>query len=174
MFDKGEYIVYGQNGLCEVKDITYLDMSAADKKQQYYMLMPVNSKGSTIYCPVDNERVVARPILTEDEAWSLIDEIPSIDQLWVSAEKARENEYKQCMRGCNPKEWIKIIKTLYLRKQERIAVGKKITATDEKYLRMAEEQLYSELGMAIGKPKNEMEEVIAERVNMLKAISEEI
>jgi CarD family transcriptional regulator len=173
MFDKGEYIVYGQNGVCQVKDITYLDMSAADKKQQYYMLIPVNSKASTIYCPVNNEKVVARPILTKEEAWNLIDSIPDADQLRVSNEKLRENEYKQSIRSGSPKEWIKIIKTLYLRKQERIAVGKKITTTDEKYLKSAEDLLYSELSMAIGKPKTVMEEVISERVDMLKAISEE-
>ncbi len=27
MFEKGEYIVYGHNGICEVEDITHLNLS---------------------------------------------------------------------------------------------------------------------------------------------------
>ena len=33
MFQKGEYIVYGQHGICLVEDITHLNMSEADEKK---------------------------------------------------------------------------------------------------------------------------------------------
>ena len=38
MFQKGEYIVYGQHGICLVEDITHLNMSEADEKKLYYVL----------------------------------------------------------------------------------------------------------------------------------------
>lgn len=172
MFEIGEYVIYGQNGICEVAEITSLNMSGIDKEQRYYVLHPRTNKGSTIYCPIDNTKIVLRAVLKEEEAWELIDTIPKIDQLWVSSEKLRENEYKQAIRSCEPKEWIKIIKTLYLRKKERIAIGKKITATDDKYLRMAEDYLYGELALAIGKEKSEMEGIITDRVNLIMDLEE--
>ena len=79
-------------------------------------------------------------------------------------EKLREAQYKECMKSCDCKEWIKIIKTLYLRKRARSAQGKRITSTDEKYLRMAEDYLYTELEIPLGIPKARMEAYIGERV----------
>ena len=57
-----------------------------------------------------------------------------------------------------------IVKTLYIRKQERTAQGKKITALDERYMRTAENELYSELSLTLGIPKDEMEQYIRERL----------
>ena len=48
MFQKGEYIVYGQHGICLVEDITHLNMSEADEKKLYYVLVPVGTRGSRI------------------------------------------------------------------------------------------------------------------------------
>ena len=57
-----------------------------------------------------------------------------------------------------------LIQTLYIRKQERTAQGKKITALDERYMRTAENELYSELSLTLGIPKDEMEQYIRERL----------
>ena len=56
------------------------------------------------------------------------------------------------------------MKTLYLRKKERVAQGKKVTSLDEKYMKAAENELYSELSMTLGIPKDEMEDYIRERI----------
>lgn len=40
---------------------------------------------------------------------------------------------------------MKLIKTVYIRRQMRISGGKKVTAVDEKYYKSAEEQLNSTL-----------------------------
>ena len=56
------------------------------------------------------------------------------------------------------------MKALYLRKQERIALGKKTTAMDDRYLRMAEDYLFSELSFVLGVPRDEMEGYITRRM----------
>lgn len=164
MFEKGDFIVYGNNGVCEVRDITTINMKDAPKDRLYYILSPRHHKDSKIFTPVDNEKAVMRAVLTKEEADELINGIPNIEELWVSNDKLREEKYKETMRSCECKDWIKIIKTLYLRKQERIAQGKKTTAMDEKYLRMAEENLYSELSLVLDIPKEDMVEYIKKRV----------
>ena len=64
-----------------------------------------------------------------------------------------------------------LIKTIYIRKQERL-LEKKITATDDKYFHIAEEKLYGELAIALSMTKDEAKEFVVSRVNQL--ISQEI
>ena len=48
-----------------------------------------------------------------------------------------------------------MIKCIYDRKQLRISKGKKMTATDERYMHMAEDALYLELGTALNMDKEQ-------------------
>lgn len=169
MFRPGEYIHYGSSGLCKVEEVTKLEVSWADKDRLYYRLTPLEGQGGVIYTPVDNQKVAMRRALNREEAQELIDSIPAISELWIAEEKQREQNYKQALKSPDCRSWIQIIKTLYMRKQSRIAQGRKITATDEKYLKSAENRLYSELALALGQDKNDMEQYITLRIKNLGA-----
>ncbi len=173
MYEVGDYIVYGRNGVCEVVEIGALDLSGIDENKVYYTLQPVYSKSSTVYTPVDNDKIIMRRILSKNEAKGLIDEIPEIELLWIENDKQREYQYKQAMNKYDCREWVKIIKTLYVRKQERMAQKKPITNTDEKYLHAAEDYLYGELSIPLGIPKDEMEDFITARLELLRVGTEE-
>ena len=71
MFQIGDYIVYGTSGVCRVEKIGPVDLPDVSKDKLYYTLSPVRNPGGHIYTPVDNQRVVMRPILTEDETEQL-------------------------------------------------------------------------------------------------------
>jgi CarD family transcriptional regulator len=43
-----------------------------------------------------------------------------------------------------------VLKALLLRKQQREACGKKVTATDERFMKAVQDGIYSELAMATG------------------------
>ncbi len=167
MFEKGEYIIYGTSGVCRIEDITTMNMASVPRDKLFYVLAPSSQKGGRIFTPVDNTKTLMRRILSKEEAMKLIHEIPEIEELWITNDKMREEQYKTCMRSGDCREWIRIIKTLYLRKQERNAQGKKITATDEKYLRMAEDYLYSELEIPLEIPKSNMEAYISKQMEQL-------
>lgn len=160
MFEKGEYIVYGRSGICRIEDITHLSISGADKKRLYYVLSPLNIKGNRVYFPVDKKDANARKVITEQEAWALLDEIPDIKEIGVTNEKLREESYKQALNSCDYRQWVAVIKTLYQRKKTRISQGKKVGATDERYLKMAEDALYGELAFVMGKNRADMEPFI--------------
>jgi len=164
MFEIGEYIVYGVKGVCQIEDITHMDISGVDKNRLYYVLAPIGDKSGKIYAPTDNPKVMMRKVITKEEANQLIEELPRIELLWVPDDRQREAKYKEALNTCDYRAWVSIVKTLYLRKQERVAQGKKITALDERYMRTAENELYSELSLTLGIPKNEMEEYIKERL----------
>ena len=164
MFEIGEYIVYGNTGVCRVEEVTKMPVPGTRDDKLYYALEPVYRKGCRVFTPVDNQKVKMRPVLTPQEADDLIGRIKEIDILWVKDEKNREQIYKDAIRTCNCEELVKIIKTLYLRKEKRLAAGKKVTSSDAKYLHLAEESLYGELSVVMGIPKNEMESFIYNRV----------
>lgn len=160
MFEKGEYIIYGRSGICRIEDITHLSISGADRKRLYYVLSPLNIKGNRVYFPVDKKDVNARKVITEQEAWALLDEIPNIEEIGVTNEKLREESYKQALNSCDYRQWVAVIKTLRQRKKTRLSQGKKVGATDERYLKMAEDALYGELAFVMGKNRTDMEPFI--------------
>lgn len=164
MFEIGEYIVYGVKGVCQVEDITHIDIAGADKNRLYYVLTPIGESSGKIYAPTDNQKVMMRRIISKEEADRLIEELPQIEMLWVPNDKQREAKYKEALSTCDYRAWVSIVKTLYVRKQERVAQGKKVTALDERYMRTAENELYSELSLTLGIPKTEMENYIKERL----------
>ncbi len=150
MFEIGAYIIYGTKGVCRLEDITKLHMKGADWNRLYYVLTPLGDRKGKIYVPTDNSKVLMRSIMTKKEAECLLEEMPQIEALGIPSEKEREAKYKEALHTCDSRAWVSIIKTLYLRGQERAAQGKKITALDERYMRTAEHELYSELALTLG------------------------
>lgn len=43
----------------------------------------------------------------------------------ITSDKLREQVYKEALHSCDSKEWARILKILYLRKQERLSQGRK-------------------------------------------------
>ena len=166
MFEKGDYVVYGTKGVCQVEEITELAMKGTAEGKLYYVLRPCFQKGSTLFTPVDNEKTIIRPVMSRDEAAALVDAIAGIEALLEKNDKEREKQYKEAIRSCDPRQWIRIIKTSYLRGQERIAQGKKATTVDERYFHAAEEQLYEELSIALDMPKEGMRAYIGARAGI--------
>lgn len=165
MFEVGEFIMCGGHGVCRVTAITGNPVDKLDKKRKYYILEPIFEKGSTIYTPVDNEKVVMRKIMNEKDAKTLIEQIPSIETFWIKEEKTREQMYKEAIRTYDCQSLVRIIKTLYLRKQDRVQQGKKVLSSDEHYLKKAEELLYSEMSLALSIPKENVEEYIFDEIH---------
>lgn len=165
MYEVGDYIVYGNNGVCLVEKVGPLESKVASRDKVYYTLSPCYVKGSTIFTPADNNKVLMRPVMTKQEGLNLIDEMDEMEDLWITDEKSREAEYKEALQSCEARELVKVIKTIFKRKQTRIAEGKKVTATDEKYCHMAEERLYGELAIALGMQKDELHDFILKRIN---------
>lgn len=165
LFGKGEYIVYGTTGVCHVKDITSMSMDERQQEKLYYILEPMGVRGSRIMTPVEGNKSIMRPVLSRDEAYHLIDGIQDVDELWITDDKQREMKYKEALKTCDCRQWIGMIKTLYVRKKDRMSRGKRLTEVDERYFRKAKENLYRELSIPLEIPAEEVEKFIAERMD---------
>lgn len=171
MFEKDQLIMCGGHGVCRVVNITGNPIDRLDNVRKYYVLEPVFEKGSTIYTPVDNDKVIMRRIMNKEEAEELVGRITQIDTVWIQEEKSREQMYKEAIRTYDCQSLVQIIKTLYLRKQSRLKEGKKVLSSDEQYLRKAEELLYGEMSLALSIPKNEVETYIKDAVHRLESVT---
>lgn len=167
MFAVDDYIVYGNHGVCKVEKIGTVSLAMADKNKIYYTLRPIYKTEAVVYAPVENPKSVIRSVLTKEDADRLIEEIPTLESAWVGSEKEREMQYKTALRSCDCKELIRIIKTLYQRKQDRIKDGKKVTVVDERYFRQAEEQLYGELAFAMNVDRSQVGDYLNARISEL-------
>ena len=166
MFQVKDVVIYGHHGVCEIVEVGTLQMAIAEKGKLYYTLRPVYRNGSAVYAPVENQKIVMRSVMTKEDAEALILRIPEIETVWIVSEKAREVQFKESLRTCDCEELVKMIKTLYSRKQQRLECGKKVTVVDEKYIRQAEEKLYEELAFALGIEKNKVKAEIFEKMKM--------
>lgn len=164
MFRIGEQVAHYKEGICEVTNIGKLDMRCSDNQKEYYTLKPLYNEGATLYVPVGVEQRQIRRVISPNEAKELIDDMENIDVLNIKDEKQRENMYKKALFQNQCREWVSLIKTSYLRKKERISVGKKVINVDERYLNNAERFLCGELAVALGIPKEKVQEFIAERI----------
>ncbi|HIZ45051.1 MAG TPA: CarD family transcriptional regulator [Firmicutes bacterium] len=162
MFQVGECIVCDHNGVCRIVGIS--EMPELKKGVLYYQLEPVYSKGSRIFVPVGSDKLVMRKLVSAEEVEALMNEIPSIETMWIANEKKREEQYREAARKYDCREWIRIIKTIYQRKRSRIEQGKKITYIDEKYMKIAEDNLYGEISIPLGISPDRVEEYIKKRM----------
>lgn len=164
MLKVGDFVIKANNGICRIDNIGHLDVSGANKERMYFFLTPLNEMHTTLYVPIDKKDNGIRKVITEEEAWKFIETIPQIDETWITDDKQREQKYKEVIQSCDLEKLIGIIKNMYHRKQKRTALGKKNTSIDEHFFKLAENNLYTELAFAIGKQKEDMQGIIAEKI----------
>lgn len=162
MYNKGEFVVKAVHGICEIIEIATMNLSGEDKV--YYVLIPINEKTTKVFVPVDTAEQKIRPVMKKDDAWNLIKEINKIKEVLVENEREREKIYKDAMNSCDPQRLVSILKELYLRRKKRLEDGRKLTNIDERYFKMAENQLYSELTFALGVHKSEIDQILEENI----------
>lgn len=156
MLQQGEMVVYKCRGMFQVENVGKLDFSYIDRKKEYYTLHSVEDEKETVYVPVQDDTEAIRRPMNREEALELIEGAGNAEVLWVANEKMREHEYRHCIATYEPKEWIRILKTLYQRTKKRGS----ITSMDKKYQQVTERALYSEMAYALGVPMNQVEKIL--------------
>ncbi len=160
MFKEGDYIHYGSAGLSRIEELTMMKMSETGEQRLYYRLTPVKGRGSVIYTPVDNQKVKMRRVLTVDEAKALIDGWPHVQSIPLPAGKHTEDACKDALNSLDCYTWASLIKALSERRDARIAAGRKVTSTQERYMREAKDRLYTELAYVLHMTETEVDQLI--------------
>jgi len=164
MFQVNDTIMYGKKGICKIVDITEKDFMGT--KKEYYVLKPMNDKSATLFAPMHNEKIESkmRRILSEEEIYQLIESMPHEEANWIKNENERKEQYKKIIAGGNHIELIKMIKALYIHKQEREADGKHLYLSDERFFKEAERILYEEFQYVLNIQREELLPLIFKKI----------
>ena len=164
MLDINSKIIYGSNGVCRVAEIR--EESFGKKKGKYYILRPVNNEKSVIYMPADRPELLkkVRPILSKGEIYDLIKVLPEKETIWIDDERERTEKYKAILESGVREELVKIIKTLYMKKQELADCGKKLHICDEIIMQRAENMLYEEFAVVLDIKKEDVLPLIVSEI----------
>ena len=162
MFKIGDKIIYGKTGVCEVIEIKEMSMTSDGKKELYYNLKPIYQQGSTIFTPVNNNKIAMRSIITKSEALKLIKQIPKIQAKPFSFKARRDvvEYYEKTLNSLDYHNLIELAVTIYEKKQDAEKNKKAVSSIDEKFMKKAEELLFVELAAVLSVDKNEIPALI--------------
>lgn len=166
MYRKGDYVIYGCKGVCQIREVTTLNMEGIPKDRLYYEMHLVSDPGSTIFTPVEHEgsRSVMRPLLSEDEARDLLRKIPELEEEWIRDDRAREAHYRDAVNHGDAEAMLSLIRQLQLRRRARIEQGKKLPVMDSRYLKTAQDNLFQEFSIVLDASREKVESYVAERI----------
>lgn len=103
MFKVNDTVVYGASGVCEITEIR--EMEFRGKTVKYYVLKPLNSAGSTVFVPIENEKLTAKMkrVMSKDEINSMLKDktgyLPWVEERKTRAEKYAEVIFAGYQRG---------------------------------------------------------------------------
>ncbi len=165
MFNAGDYVVYGNEGVCEIAGISKQTFGGACA--EYYELIPKYRSNTSVLVPTGNEKLTARmlPLMSKDELEKLVVSIPEIEVEWIENENQRKERYKQMLSSGDRKDLVCILKTLYNHRIECNAKGRKLHACDERFFAEASEKLHSEIAAIMGITPEEAEKYITNRMD---------
>ena len=150
-FEIGDLLVYSRTGVCRVAGFSN---GAA---QQCYVLQPLYQTCS-ITIPVGNTKVFMRPIVSAAEAEALIADLPGMEAEPYynrNLNQLREH-YRGQLDGYSCMSLAMFVLSLYRKRREMLAAGKKFGAVDERFLKEAEDLLCGELAAALDTERDEV------------------
>lgn len=164
MFKINDYVVYSLMGVYKIIDIRK-EKDIDNNDTEYYVLQPVYSDNLIIKTPVNNTKVMMRKVMTKDDVLMLIASLSTREDIWINDNKERYEKFKESLRTGNSEQWVNIIKTIHLKKQEKNVNGKKLTKLDEEIMEAAERNLNEEFATALNISPDEVISYIKEHVS---------
>ena len=143
-YQKGEYIRYACNGVCLVDDVRLDRLTKKEPPKEFYILKPVSNPASTLFVPTGNATLVAK-----------MSRLPDREELDALILATREE----------PLDWIddrkiRLASCIYHRREDLIAAGKKLGASDETLLQRAEALIENEVAFVLKVEQNEVGDYI--------------
>ncbi|MDR3294948.1 MAG: CarD family transcriptional regulator [Clostridiales Family XIII bacterium] len=165
-YQAGDTILYGSQGVFRIAEIAEKDLNGSPV--EYYVLKPIFDDRSITFVPVHSEAINAkmRRVLSVEEIYSLVKAMPDEGTIWIENEKMRRDHYGKILAHGDRTELVRLIKTLYLHRQEQRGKGKKLYMTDEKFMKTAERILYEEFAHVLNIKLDQVLPFIMEQVQV--------
>ncbi len=167
MLNIGECVIYGNHGLCQVREILVPSFLERGKEKQYYMMISAVDAGSVLYVPVEGAEDKIREVTGADSAEDLIEDIEEVDEIVLPEGKKAEPAILEIIKRNDVEEMMGLVKSLRKIKATREAQGKRFATLTERYLNMAEKLLYTELAYSLETEKETIKRRVLEMLSEL-------
>lgn len=149
-FSVGEKVLYNVNGVCEITEITEKVFGSTAIK--YYVLKPINNGDSTIFVPVNNEKLVGKMkrLMTQSQIDKIISEVSEQQPHWNVDDVTRKEAYKTAISLGNIGDILFLLKSIWIHSVIQNNKGRKLHIMDEMYLREAEKIIREEISTVVG------------------------
>ena len=153
MFNIGDVVLYGSNGVCKISEITTKKVSGL--KIEYYVLNPLCSKGTTLFVPTSNEKLVSkmRHTLSSEEINRVIDEIAE-EPMWIDDKNVRFEFCKEVISSGDFTKLVELVRLLRFHERSQQQKGKHLHISDERFLKEAEKMVCDEISLVLNVERN--------------------
>lgn len=161
MFEIGNFVLYGSQGVCRVSDIRSEDFSG--ERKDYYILTPFDDAKMVIYVPTDAATLTGqmRPLLSPDELNALILEGKDEAALdWINDPRKRNEYFKTILSSGDRRLVVRLLRTLHEQRIKQEAIGKKLYAADEQAFSRAQKLLHGEIAISMNINPAEVQDYI--------------
>lgn len=164
MFKEDEKVINNNGIACVIDRIERMRTPYSKVRRNYYVMHDICKEDNVYYIPTDSEGNMRYPI-TKEEATDLLDSIDDIEQIEIGLERFRDEEYRKCIKESSPQMLVAMLKYFQKKKKERMSAGKTLSAIDEKYMKLASRNLFSELSCSLSLPIDEVESIVIEKIS---------
>lgn len=162
MYKIDDYVIYGMQGACKIKDITEVDFS--ESGNLYYKLVPECDKSGEIYVSVKTGEKKMRKLVSPNEAEEMMREMPTKKGKWISDDRERERVYKQAIIDGDYDQIMEIMVGISKRRKNRMKQGKRQTELDDRIFRNTKKVFFGELAVVLNKDIDSVEKEILKSV----------
>ena len=164
MYQVGEKIIYGSNGVCLIEEIKMIQVPKSDEEKAYYIIKPMFQE-CRISVPVDT-KMFMRPIISEAEALALIESIPTVEATpyYNTALRQLQDYYEKRIASRSCEELVSLTLSIYRKREEMLSQKRKFGAIDERYMKRAEDLLFGELSVVLGITKGDVRARVQEKL----------
>lgn len=154
-FQVGNYVVHSSQGVCLVKDRVFNSFASGSEKE-YYVLAPLHDQRNTRYIPVEAAHKSLRDIMSKDQMMNCIKNLPNVIGEINLSKNAKKMFIEQANRSMDTIDKIRLMKTMYLIKEECEKKGKSMSYADEMVLREVENFFFGEISIVMDIPMDEV------------------
>ena len=157
MFQVGDAVSYGANGVCTIEEKTTVRL--AGRPCECFILRPVYDRSMKICVPCQSQVLLDRmhPLPTRKELLDLLQE-PAPEH--EPDREARKELYRRTLQSGDRHALLRMLRDLYAERCHRHAQGKQLSGFEDSALREAQTILHSEFAYAWGVTPQEVPDLI--------------
>jgi CarD family transcriptional regulator len=150
IYKQGDYVICSSGGVWRV-----------DSVDESGIRLSAHISGNTRKVPIRDNDIV-RTVAPKEKILDAIDRICFIRTVQAANNRMRMELYEEAIAKYDEIEWIKVIKSVYLRKQ-----GGRLFRGEAEYAERAKSYFHGEISAVLGIPAGEVEEYISAAVSKL-------